>query len=212
MSLAPTATVLPEGESLPDVAARPRGAVRATPQELLDRTDQKDYELVDGILWERSVSALSSFVAFRLGALLSDFCVRFGRAWGFGADCGYLLAPDTVRKPDVSVVLAERLPASKIGTGWLAVAPDLAVEVLSPGDLIYAVDAKIEEYRKAGVRLVWILNPEQRTARIHRIDGSVALLHEADTLDGEDVLPGFRCLLASLFPAPAAAPEAQVTV
>ena len=71
-----------------------------------------------------------------------------------------------------------------------------------PKDLPHEVLAKVEEYLRAGVRLVWIIDPNTRSAEVLRADGSVSRLREGDTLEGEDVLPGFRCLLAELFPPP----------
>jgi Uma2 family endonuclease len=74
------------------------------------------------------------------------------------------------------------------------------VEVLSPNDLAYAVDEKIGEYLVAGVKLVWIINPERRWVTIHRADGSVVRLKETDTLDCGQVVPGFSCAVGDLFP------------
>ena len=85
------------------------------------------------------------------------------------------------------------------------VAPDLAVEVASPNDLGRELRVKVEEYLRAGVRLVWLVDPETRSIEVVRADGGVARLYEQDELSGEDVLPDFRCRVAELF-APAAAP------
>jgi Uma2 family endonuclease len=84
--------------------------------------------------------------------------------------------------------------------GHVRIAPDLAVEVVSPRDLAPELDEKLEDYRKAGVRLVWVISPESRTVTIYRGDGSVSRLHEDDVLSGEDVIPGFRCEVRSPFP------------
>ena len=70
--------------------------------------------------------------------------------------------------------------------------PDLAVEVVSPNDTAYEVDEKLEDYRSVDVPLVWVINPNSRTVKIHRGDGSVSYLHEADELSGENVIPGFQ--------------------
>jgi Uma2 family endonuclease len=179
-----------------------------TPEELLQLTDHEGFELVDGALRESPVTDISSLVAFRLGESITSSCTPENSAWVFGADCGYKLAPRTVRFLDVSVVLASRLPVDQIGGGRLTIAPDIAVEVISPGDLAYDLDAEIEVSRRAGIRLVWLVNPDQRTVRIHRGDGSVSLLHEPHTLDGEDVLPGFQCRVPSLCPIHATPVEA----
>jgi Uma2 family endonuclease len=175
-----------------------------TPEEFLARPDRDRYELVDGELVELSMSQLSSLVAWELGRLLGNFCTSTGIAWVFGADNGYRCfpgRPNLVRKPDVSVVLRERLPADRLSEGWSPLPPDVAVEVISPADLAYEVDEKVDEYQSAGVRLVWIVNPERRTVRVHRLDGTVSLLRAEDMLTGEDILPGFACQVAALFPA-----------
>jgi len=83
--------------------------------------------------------------------------------------------------------------------GHIRIVPDLAVEVISANDLAYAVDEKVDEYETAGVQLIWIVNPEMRTVRVHRADGTVRVLPEKDELDGEHVLPGFRCRVGELF-------------
>jgi Uma2 family endonuclease len=78
--------------------------------------------------------------------------------------------------------------------------PDLAVEVVSPNDLAYDVESKVVEYLDANVALVWVIDPEARTVRIYRRDGSISWLREQGELSGEDVLPGFQCRVATIFP------------
>lgn len=118
-----------------------------------------------------------------------------------GAETGFIVAkePDTVRAPDVAFVSRERL--EQIGTTrkFFPAAPDLAVEVLSPGDTVGEVDEKIEEWLNAGVRLVWIVNPKRRTITVYRSLTDIVLLTEQDELDGQEVVPGFRCKVAEVF-------------
>ena len=78
--------------------------------------------------------------------------------------------------------------------------PDLAVEVVSPNDLAYDVESKVVEYLDASVALVWVIDPEARTVRIYRRDGSISWLREHGELSGEEVLPGFQCRVAANFP------------
>ncbi len=123
------------------------------------------------------------------------------------ADASYQCFPDDpgkVRRPDVSFIRADRLPAEEAREGHCRIAPDLAVEVISPNDLYCDVDEKVNEYLAAGVRLVWVVNPSARRVLIRRRDRTAAELLEADELDGEDVVPGFRCRVAALFAVPAA--------
>jgi Uma2 family endonuclease len=81
----------------------------------------------------------------------------------------------------------------------MELAPDLAVEVLSPGDRPGEVLAKVGDYLDAGARLVWVVDPERRLVRVYRADGTESILMERDTLDGEDVLPRFTCPLAAIW-------------
>jgi Uma2 family endonuclease len=182
-----------------------------TPEELLAMPDGKGYELVDGVLVERNMGAQSSWIAARLMGFLQLANRPELRAWIFDAECGYLGLGrrNSLRKPDLSVVRQERLPA--IPRGWIVVAPDVAVEVVSPGDSADEIEQKVEEYLEAGTALVWVIYPEARVVQVHRREGTEERLREGDTLHGEDVLPGFACPVAELFP-PAAGPgEATAT-
>lgn len=178
--------------------------VHVTPEDLLAMPDGKHYELVDGDIRERDVSALSSIVTARLTSRLDQFCEAHQLGWIIGSECGYRCFPQEPNKlwrADVSFVRLDRLPEAQLSEGYLRLAPDLAAEVISPNDLAADLEQKITDYLAAGVRLVWILSPGQRTVRVHRGESPmVSLLREDDDLDGEDVLPGFRCRVGELFP------------
>jgi Uma2 family endonuclease len=94
------------------------------------------------------------------------------------------------------------MPPEEEPQGHCRIAPDLVAEVVSPNDLIYEVAARVAEYLGAGVRLVWVVNPADRTVQVHRQGGTGTILREADELAGEEVLPGFRCQVGELFLAP----------
>ena len=114
-------------------------------------------------------------------------------------DAGFKLQsdPDTVRGADIAFVSWDRMP-EKSPVGFPPLGPDLVVEVLSPGDRPGETLAKIADWLSAGTRLVWVIDPERRLARIYRQDGSESILGEAYALDGEDVLPGFACKLGGI--------------
>ena len=78
-------------------------------------------------------------------------------------------------------------------------APDAAVEIISPGDRVYEVDAKVQEWLDAGAKLVWVFNPRQRTVTVYKPGVNPVILTTQDTLDGQDVIPGFRLPVTSLF-------------
>jgi Uma2 family endonuclease len=195
------------------VSAPPAAPLSVTPEQLLAMPDGDLYELVDGVLVELKSDMTSSYVAMRLGRLLGNFLGDPPRGWVMGADCGYQCfphRPKLVRKPDVSFIRLGRLPDERLPASYIRIPPDLAVEVLSPNDLSYETDEKVTEYLGVGVPLVWVINPEQRRVLVYRAGGPISGVHEDGELDGETVLPGFRCPVRELFvmpaPAEAAAP------
>jgi Uma2 family endonuclease len=119
-----------------------------------------------------------------------------------GAKTGFVIArdPDTVRAPDVAFVRKERIPATGIPRSFWPDAPDLAVEVVSPGDTVFEVDEKVQEWLEAGTAQVWVINPRRRTVSVYRAPTDVTILSDQDTLDGGVMLPGFRCPVRDLFP------------
>jgi Uma2 family endonuclease len=110
--------------------------------------------------------------------------------------------PSQLRKPDVSCVLVDRLPFDKVRDGYLSIRPDLAVEVISANDRVNDLEAKLDDYREAGIPLVWLIYPTSRRVRVLRTDGSTTQLGPDDELTGEGVLPGFRCRVADIFAGP----------
>jgi Uma2 family endonuclease len=174
-----------------------------TPEDLLAMPDEKGFELVDGEFVERNVSVLSSWIGCEIAGLIGHHVREPRLGWVLGADIGiqcFAHSPNTVRKPDVSFVRAGRLTWDQIGDGWLRVVPDLVVEVISPNDLAEDVEEKIEMFHRVGVPLIWVVSPTARTVRILRSNGLTTILREGDELSGEDVIPGFVCPVASIFP------------
>jgi Uma2 family endonuclease len=176
---------------------------RYTPEELLEMPDGKNYELVAGQLVERNMGAESSWVGGELFVRLWQHCEKHKLGRLFPADNGYQCFPydpGLVRKPDVSFIRHGRLPGDELPKGWVKIPPDLAVEVVSPGDLAYKLDEKLSDYQEVGVPLVWVIYPGSRTVIVYRGDGSASRLSEKDELSGEEVVPGFRCPVRELFP------------
>ena len=179
---------------------------RYTPEDLLRMPDGDRYELVDGNLVERHMGFASGRIGGTVYYLLRTFSEANRRGWVLPADVGYQCfpdAPDKVRKPDVSFIRLERLAPDREPKGHSPIPPDLAVEVVSPNDLVYEVDAKVAEYLAAGVRLVWVIHPQSRTMEVHRLNGPSTILQACDELSGEDVVPGFRCRVEEIFKTPA---------
>ena len=120
----------------------------------------------------------------------------------FVAETGFRCFPSRprlVRKPDIAFVARGRFPNEETPEGDIPLAPDLAVESVSPNDIYEEVERKVNEYLGAGVRLVWVISPTSKTVLIRRPDKSAAMLDATDSLNGEDVVPGFTCPVADLF-------------
>jgi len=172
-----------------------------TAEELLrTRIPDKHVELVRGVLVVREPpGSLHGLVAMNLGVELGVHVKATGAGSVFAAETGFKIEsdPDTVRAPDVAFVARDRVP-DPLPQGYGGLAPDLVVEVLSPGDRPGEVLAKVADWLTAGCRLVWVIDPLRRLARVYRHDGTETLLSAEDALDGEDVLPGFSCRLATV--------------
>lgn len=118
---------------------------------------------------------------------------------------GFKLArdPDTLRCPDVSFISNARVPPDDASRRFMDGAPDLAIEVLSPDDTVFEIEEKVEEYLAAGARAVWVVNPKLRRVTIHAPGAAPRILHEGDSLDGGEILPGFTCPVRDIFSWPA---------
>lgn len=160
------------------------------------------HELVRGELVRLPMSSMesSSIAALIVGALVA-FTRGTGLGLVMGADGAFILRrnPDTTRIPDVSFVRTERLPQVEDRRWFPEMAPDLAVEVLSPADLALDTNDKVLDYIDAGVRIVWIVDPLRRSVTVFTPDGLGRVLREHDVLDGGDVLPSVQLAIADLF-------------
>jgi Uma2 family endonuclease len=107
--------------------------------------------------------------------------------------------PDTVRGPDVSFMSKDRMPLGERVARFADQTPDLCVEVVSPSNTRSKLNDKIKEYFFTGCRMVWVIDPEERSATVYREPMEGKVLKEGATLDGGDVLPGFSCKVADLF-------------
>ena len=175
-------------------------AVTATDVERLSLPG-KQVELVRGQLIVREPpSTRHGAIAANLGYHLSDFVRRRGLGVVFAQDTGFKIAsdPDTVRAPDVAFVRQDR--ADQIPPrGYAELAPDLLAEILSPDDRPSEILAKVADWLAAGTQVVWLVDPQRSEIRVYRQDGSLTVLRQHDSLEGENVLPGFTCPVAHLF-------------
>jgi Uma2 family endonuclease len=176
-----------------------------TPDDLLNMPDGGSFELVNGQLLEKQMGYKSSRIGTILLEYLAPYCRERNLGWLNGPEAGFQCFPDEpnrVRKPDVSFIQAGRLSAKDEPEGHCRIPPDLAAEVVSPNDLFEEVSVKVNEYLAAGVQLVWIVDPKAERVFIYRQNDTAAVLTNKDELDGEDVIPGFRCPVADLFKPP----------
>ena len=161
-------------------------------------------ELIRGVISETmSTGGEHGEIVMYLGWALQNFVLprRLGRVTG--SDAGVLLerSPDTVREPDIAFFSAAKIPPGVRVRGYYEVPPDLAVEIASPTDSAAALNDKALMWLRYGARLVWTLHPDARRVDVHTPNGAVRSLTDGDTLDGDDVLPGFTCPVSDIFDA-----------
>jgi Uma2 family endonuclease len=145
-------------------------------------------------------TARHALVTLKIGAYLLSF-VEAHRLGYVLVETGYVLErdPDTVRGPDVAFVSSERMGGRPLPEKWFALAPDLAVEVISPSERPKHIREKVRDWFAGGARLIWLVYPRSKNIYVLRAPGEVQILGPDDTLSGEDVMPGFTCKVADLF-------------
>lgn len=178
-----------------------------TAQELWERLHQggenQRLELVQGEIVEIApTGGQHGLVTMELGRLIANYAREQGLGFVAGAETGFILAtkPDTVRAADVSFITKDRLPRP-VPVRFFPLAPDLAVEVVSPSDVAQDVRRKVIDFLQAGTRLVWVVYPDTHTVDVYRPAQDVRVVEATGTLHGEDVLPGFELPLRELFAA-----------
>lgn len=174
----------------------------ATERDLvrLNEHGNRRYELVDGTLVEKAMGFDESMFALLLGADLVIYLRTHKLGKVVGADAMMRLFPGLVRLPDAAFISWKRYPKKKRRRGEIpTVVPDLVVEVLSKGNTPKEMKRKLGEYFRAGVRLVWYVDPSKRTVTVYTAVDRFTVLQEDDTLDGGDILPGFALSIRAWF-------------
>jgi Uma2 family endonuclease len=157
-------------------------------------------ELVDGVLVEKTMGQRESRLAFWLGSKLGNYLDKHDLGIAFGADGPSLLDVDQVRFPDLAFISYDRIPEdADPDTPMPDWVPNLAIEVISPGNTRGEMTRKLRDYFEAGVELVWYIDPAKRTVRVYTAVDHYKTLREDATLDGGHVLPGFEVSIRELF-------------
>lgn len=160
------------------------------------------YELVAGELRVMSPAGWRhGGVAANIAAILGPFIQQQKLGLVFGAETGFLLErdPDTVRAPDFAFIANEHLPNVDPTEAYWPGVPDLAVEVLSPGDTAGEISEKVEAWLAAGCGAVWVVDPKLKTVTIYRSTTIVQIVTANEILIGGPVVPGFTCAVSDIF-------------
>ena len=172
--------------------------------EYVEEIDDRIVELVEGAIvdmsrpgWEHG--EILSLIHARIAVHVYEN--RLGRV--SVGDTGFVLerrddGKDTVRGLDLAFIAGDR-PSEHLSSGWTTIAPDLAVEVISPGNKASDIEKKTQQLLKAGTRLIWIVYPDFRSITVHTQAGATSL-KENDMLTGGEVVPGFEIRVADIFP------------
>ncbi len=159
--------------------------------------DKRLFELVDGVLVEKGMGYHESSLAYVLGGLIFEFLRKHNLGKGAGEAGMLRMAPGLVRIPDFSFIRWERFPQQF--EGMAPIAPDLAIEVLSPSNTRREMARKLREYFEFGASLVWFVDPKTRTVAVYTSPEDVTVLDQHQTLTGGQVLPGLEISLKEVF-------------
>lgn len=174
-----------------------------TAEELFEMSDIGRCELIRGEIIHMAPSgAEHGDIAGELFGLIWSFVRQHKPGKVYAAETGFKIShdPDTVRAPDVAFVRKDRVPA-KYRRGFFDGAPDLAVEVVSPGDTHSELAAKVDKWLAAGTVSVWVVDPATRSIEIYHNSGEVLRFRVGETLTDDAILPGFKLPLNELFEA-----------
>ena len=163
--------------------------------------DGRKYELLEGELVVSPTGVQHGYISSRLLAALLEFALKHRLGLVVDSSTGFRLKTGDCLSPDASFVRRERLE-KELTQKFFPGAPDLAVEVLSPGESLAAIDKKLAAYFADETRLAWVINPKDQTVRVHHSPRRCKMLRAGDCLDGEDLLPGFTFPVAALFQLP----------
>lgn len=162
--------------------------------------ERYECELIDGTLVRKPMGWLEALLATYIGRKLGNYAEDHDLGVVIGPDGFFQVFEGGARAPDVSYIAFASLPGGKLPTKPIpALAPDICVEVLSPGNTVKEMKRKRTEYFASGVKLVWFFHPVKRTVTVYERDDQGTVLLATDTLDGGKVVPGFTLSLSRVF-------------
>lgn len=173
--------------------------------------ENKLFELIRGEVVELPrPNKKHGYLSGNIARVIGNYSFQVGVGYMTSNDTGVLLEedPDTVVGPDVAYY-TDANTFDELHPKWGEEPPVLAVEVLSPNDKMSRVNAKVRDYLANGVKLVWLVDPDERKVTVYRPDRSLDVLDESAELTGGDDLPGFTCRVADLFLMPGDGPPPQ---
>ncbi len=159
-------------------------------------------ELVDGELRTMSpAGGEHGGIIMHFGGRVATFVEDHDLGVMMSSQTGFVIKGDaeTVRCPDFAFVATSRIPPTGVPKGFWQIVPDLACEVVSPSDTLFEVEEKIQQYLQSGVRLVWLINPKQRTVTLYRPGPIIHVLTSNDSISGEEVIPSFSYPVKKIF-------------
>ncbi len=174
----------------------PLRPIKMTLQEFLE-SDLEGYEYIKGELIPMPPTSVEhGYISANLSSLLHLYVRENQLGRVIISDTGFRVG-EQVLIPDIAFLANARIPDNLSKAS--PIPPDLAVEVVSPTDVLYRVEEKAFAYLEAGTQLVWVLKPRSKTVTIYRSETDITLLTRNDTLTGENVIEGFSCQVAELF-------------
>ncbi len=174
----------------------PLRPIKMTLQEFLE-SDLEGYEYIKGELIPMPPTSVEhGYISANLSSLLHLYVRENQLGRVIISDTGFRVS-EQVLIPDIAFLANARIPDNLSKAS--PIPPDLAVEVVSPTDVLYRVEEKAFAYLEAGTQLVWVLKPRSKTVTVYRSETDITLLTRNDTLTGENVIEGFSCQVAELF-------------
>jgi Uma2 family endonuclease len=156
-------------------------------------------ELVDGEPQMSQSTFIHGIIEARMAAALTEQVAARGLGYVCGSSTAFWMKKGNTRAPDVSFIAKQRLRGKPLPRKYMKGAPDLVVEIVSPNDVLIELVIKMREYFESGAQLAWVINPEDQTVVVYHSAQPDYILKSGDSLDGEEIIPGFSMPVAEVF-------------